>query len=62
MTTIKDVLLSIIGTYTPDVTNGVEGLAQVDWVWISSAILFIVLIHSIFKSAADIIKDLFGGW
>lgn len=56
MTEIKQVLESIIGTYTPDLTA--EGLAQVDWVWIASAVLLIILVASFFKA----IRFLIGGF
>ena len=53
---LKDVLESIIGTYEPN--NTLEGLAQVDWVWIASAVLLIALVITFFK----IIRFVIGGF
>lgn len=53
MTYLKDVLESIIGTYTPDLTA--EGLSQVDWVWIASAVLLIGLVFGFFKAVRFIL-------
>ena len=57
MQTIKDVLLSIIGEYTPDITA--EGIAQIDWVWIAGAVLLIGLICCFFKSIRYILGVMF---
>lgn len=54
--TIKDVLIDIIGTYTPDLTA--EGIAQIDWVWIAGAVLLIALVISFFKA----IRFVLGGF
>ena len=56
MTLIKDFMESIIGTYTPDLTA--EGLAQVDWVWIASAVLLLILVASFFKAIRFILGGL----
>lgn len=48
MDTFKDLLISVIGEYTPDLTA--EGIAQIDWVWIASAVLVIALIIGFFKA------------
>lgn len=48
MNTFKDLLISVIGQYTPDLTA--EGIAQIDWVWIASAVLVIALIIGFFKA------------
>lgn len=56
MTYIKDFLESVIGTYTPDLTA--EGMAQVDWVWIASAVLLIILVASFFKAVRFVIGGL----
>lgn len=56
MTYIKDVLEAIIGTYTPNDT--LEGIAQVDWVWIASAVLLIALMITFFK----VIRFVIGGF
>lgn len=62
MNTLKDIVISIVGTYTPDITSGVTGAAQIDWVWIAS---FLIVFHCFiltFKMIKSIIKSLFGGW
>lgn len=48
MSTIKDWLISIIGTYETDYTAANFG--QIDYVWIASAILLIVLVVVFFKA------------
>lgn len=48
MSTIKDWLISIIGTYETDYTAANFG--QLDYVWIASAILLIVLVVVFFKA------------
>lgn len=48
MSTIKDWLISIIGTYETDYTAANFG--QIDYVWIVSAILLIVLVVVFFKA------------
>ena len=48
MTTFKDLLITYVGPYTPDFTATDWG--QIDWVWIASAILLIVLIVTFFKA------------
>lgn len=53
---LKDVLETIIGTYEPN--NTLEGIAQVDWVWIVSAVLLIALVITFFK----IIRFVIGGF
>lgn len=56
MTYIKDVLESIIGTYSPNDT--LEGIAQIDWVWIASAVMLIALMITFFK----VIRFVIGGF
>lgn len=56
MSTFKDLLTTYIGTYTPDLTA--QDLGQIDWVWIFSAILFIILIVTFFKA----IRYVLGGF
>lgn len=48
MNTFKELLLSVIGEYTTDLTA--EGIAQIDFVWIASAVLVIALIIGFFKA------------
>ena len=48
MSTIKDWLISIVGTYDPDYSAA--SFAQIDFVWILSAILLIVLVVVFFKA------------
>lgn len=48
MSTIKDWLISIIGTYETDYTAANFG--QIDYVWIAAAILLIVLVVVFFKA------------
>lgn len=45
--TVKDYLESIIGAYTPDYTA--QSFGQIDWPWILSAILIIVLVVTFMK-------------
>lgn len=56
MTTFKDLLISYVGPYTPDLTANDWG--QIDWVWIASAILLIVLVVTFFKA----IRFVLGGF
>lgn len=46
--TIKEWLIAIIGQYTPDLTA--SGCGQIDFVWITSALLLIVLVVVFFKA------------
>lgn len=46
--TIKEWLIAIVGEYTPDLTA--SGWGQIDFVWIISAILLIVLVVVFFKA------------
>lgn len=54
MTFVKDLLLSIIGNYVPDLT--VTGIASIDWVWICSFLLLLALTIIFFKSIKHIFK------
>lgn len=56
MNTIKLWLADIIGTYTPDYTA--SGMAQIDFQWILSAVLLIVLILYFFKALAFVLGGL----
>lgn len=56
ITTFKDLLIDVIGTYSPDITANDWG--QIDWVWIAGAVLFIVLVVTFFKA----IRYVFGGF
>ena len=53
---LKDILIDIIGSYTPDPT--LDGIAQIDWAWIASAVLFIGLILSFFKALRFVLGGL----
>ena len=55
MTTFKDLLITFIGTYNPDLTANDWG--QIDWPWIMAAVLLIVLIVTFFKA----IRFILGG-
>lgn len=59
MNDVKNLLESIIGTYTPDVTSGVQGLAQIDWVWICSFVLVLALTVVFFKMVKEFFKGVF---
>lgn len=48
MQTFKDLLITFIGPYTPDLTASDWG--QIDWPWIAGAILLIVLLVTFFKA------------
>ena len=54
--TIKDWLISIIGPYTPDLTT--TDCGQIDFVWIASAVLLIVLVVVFFKSLRFVLGGL----
>lgn len=54
--TIKEWLISIIGPYTPDLTAA--DLGQIDYVWIASAILLIVLVIVFFKALRFVLGGL----
>lgn len=56
MNTIKDWLISIIGEYTPDYTAANFG--QIDYIWIASAILLIVLVVVFFKALRFVLGGL----
>ena len=36
---LKDFFINFVGPYTPDLTQGLEGIAQLDWAWIAGAAL-----------------------
>lgn len=59
MNDVKTLLVSIIGSYSPDITSGVQGLAQVDWVWICSFILVLALTVVFFKMVKEFFKGVF---
>lgn len=48
MQTFKDLLITFIGPYTPDLTANDWG--QIDWPWIAGAVLLIVLLVTFFKA------------
>lgn len=66
---MREFLISILGTYTPPtydsytVVDGVDmvvhvipdGLAGVDWLYILTGLLFIVVIYSVFKLLGGLI-------
>lgn len=54
--TIKDYLFQIIGTYEPDYTAANFG--QIDYAWILSAVLLIVLVVSFFKALRFVLGGL----
>lgn len=53
---IKQLLEAIIGVYTPNDT--LEGIAQVDWVWVASAVLLIVMVVTFFKAIRFVLGGL----
>lgn len=53
---LKDILISIIGSYDPD--PALEGIAQIDWPWIASAVLFIGLVFTFFKALRFVLGGL----
>lgn len=57
METFKELLVEIIGDYTPDLTC--EGFAQIDFVWVAGAVLFIGLVCCFFKSIRYILGVMF---
>lgn len=56
MNTIKEWIISIIGEYTPDYTA--TNFGQIDYVWIASAILLIVLVIVFFKALRFVLGGL----
>lgn len=56
-TDFKDMLIQIIGTYTPDLTATDWG--QIDFVWIAAFILFLVVVKLFFKIFFEILKEVF---
>lgn len=56
MNTIKDWLISIIGNYEPDYSA--TNFGQIDYVWILSAVLLIVLIVVFFKALRFVLSGL----
>lgn len=44
---MKDILIQIIGTYV--LNDTAEGIAQIDFVWLLSAILLIVCVNSVYR-------------
>lgn len=56
MTTIKDWFLYIIGPYSPDYTA--SNFGQIDYVWIASAVLLIVLVVVFFKALRFVLGGL----
>ena len=59
---LKDFFINFVGPYTPDLTQGLEGIAQLDWVWIAGAALALMMVGLFFKMIKSILKDLFRGW
>ena len=51
---MRDALISILGPYTPDLTA--EGLAQVDWPWVLSAVLVIAVIVSLMRFIGGVFR------
>ena len=62
ITDMKDFFIQFVGTYTPDTTEGLQGIAQIDWVWIAGAVMVLLLTSVFFKMIKSILKDLFRGW
>lgn len=54
--TIKQALIAVIGEYTPDST--LDGMAQMDWAWIASSVMFIVLMVTFFKAIRFVLGGL----
>ena len=54
MTQVKDLLISIIGNYVPDLT--VQGIASIDWVWVCSFLLLLHLTIVFFKGLKHIFQ------
>lgn len=52
---LRNIITRIIGTYQPNanIVDGnvvyLDGAAGVDWVWIMSALLFLLVIWSVFR-------------
>ena len=53
---LKDILISIIGSYEPD--PALDGMAQMVWPWIASAVLFIGLVFTFFKALRFVLGGL----
>lgn len=56
MDSIREILFDLLGEYTPVTYINAEdlevipsGFAGVDWVWVCSAVLLIVMIYSVFR-------------
>ena len=56
-TDFKDMLIQVIGTYTPDLTCADWG--QIDWVWIAGFLLFLHVVIIFFKIFKEIFKEVF---
>lgn len=54
MSTLKDLIVQIIGQYNPDITC--EGIAQIDWVWVGAFLILLNLTIIFFKSIKEIFK------
>lgn len=54
---MKDTLISIIGEYVP--FDSLDGISQIDWVWVLSAVLLIVCVYSVFRIFGGLIFGLF---
>ena len=60
--TFKEMLIALLGQYTPDLTEGLTGIAQLDWEWIASFILLLHVVILFFKCIKHIFEDIFRGW
>lgn len=56
MTILKDLLVNYIGAYTP--IDSATGAGSIDWAWIMSAVLLIVLIYCAF----GLLRKFIEGW
>lgn len=54
MNTLKDLVVQIIGQYSPDIAC--EGIAQIDWVWVGAFLILLHLTIVFFKSIKEIFK------
>lgn len=57
MSFLKNVISDLIGSYTPIVTTLSDGSesVQLDYVWIASAILFIVTLYCVLRTIGGLI-------
>lgn len=61
MSFIKDLVSDVLGTYTPVTVDGVlvGGVAGIDWPYIFSGLLFVLLIYSLVRIVGAIICRIF---